>query len=51
MIENISKIVEEIFPNGAKLHEPIFQSNAWKYVKECLDTRWVSSAGSYVSKF
>ena len=23
----------------------------WKYVKECLDTEWVSSAGKYVDLF
>jgi perosamine synthetase len=33
------------------LHEPYIAGNEWKYVKECLDTGWVSSAGSYVSKF
>jgi len=33
------------------LSEPVFQGNEWKYVKECLDTGWVSSAGQYVDKF
>jgi perosamine synthetase len=33
------------------LHEPYFPEHAWTYVKECLDTRWVSSAGKYVSAF
>ncbi len=34
------------------IHEPYFQeSNAYKYVKECIDTGWVSSAGKWVSKF
>lgn len=33
------------------LHEPVFAGNEWRYVKECLDTRWVSSAGSYVDAF
>lgn len=33
------------------LHEPIFQGNEWAYVKECLDTGWVSSVGSYVDRF
>jgi perosamine synthetase len=35
----------------APLHEPLFAGNEWKYVKECLDTGWVSSAGSYVGRF
>ncbi|MEM9824613.1 MAG: LegC family aminotransferase [Bacteroidota bacterium] len=30
---------------------PHLDGNEWKYVKECLDTGWVSSAGSYVTRF
>ena len=30
---------------------PEIKGNEWKYIKECLDTNWVSSAGSYVDKF
>jgi perosamine synthetase len=33
------------------LHEPHFAGNEWAYVKECLDTGWVSSAGKYVDLF
>jgi perosamine synthetase len=33
------------------LHEPRFEGNEWHYVKECLDTGWVSSAGKFVDKF
>ena len=33
------------------LHEPVFEGNEWAYVKECIDTRWVSSAGKYVDRF
>lgn len=33
------------------LHEPSFYGNEWRYVKECLDTRWVSSAGKFVDQF
>ncbi len=33
------------------LHEPSFVGNEWKYVKECLDTGWVSSVGKYVDRF
>lgn len=33
------------------LHEPEFAGNEWLYVKECIDTGWVSSAGSYVDRF
>jgi len=33
------------------LSEPNIGGNAWKYVKKCLDTGWVSSAGAYVGTF
>jgi perosamine synthetase len=33
------------------LHEPEFAGREWDYVKECLDTGWVSSAGSFVDRF
>lgn len=32
------------------LHEPEFAGNEWAYVKECIDTGWVSSVGSYVNR-
>lgn len=32
------------------LHEPQFGGNEWRYLKECLDTGWVSSAGGYVDR-
>lgn len=34
-----------------ELHEPFFCGNEWKYIRECLDTNWVSSAGKYVDLF
>ena len=33
------------------LCEPEISGNEWKYIKECLDTNWVSSVGSYVNLF
>ncbi|MCS3655562.1 perosamine synthetase [Salinibacter ruber] len=33
------------------LHKPTFENNEWEYVKECIDTEWVSTAGSYVEQF
>jgi len=33
------------------LSVPSIKGNEWKYIKECLDTEWVSSAGKYVDKF
>ena len=33
------------------LHEPRFVGNENKYVKECIDTGWVSSVGKFVDRF
>lgn len=33
------------------LSVPSIQGNEWKYIKECLDTEWVSSVGKYVDLF
>lgn len=33
------------------LHEPHFEGDEWANVKDCLDTGWVSSVGSYVDQF
>lgn len=43
-----------ILPNAktaVPLHEPSFEGNEWRYLKECLDSGWVSSAGKYVDRF
>lgn len=33
------------------LSVPEVRGNEWRYVKECLDTGWVSSVGGYVDRF
>jgi len=33
------------------LSVPVLEGNEWKYVKDCLDSGWISSAGAYVNKF
>src|SRR5436190_11984120 len=33
------------------LSVPNLSGNEWEYVKDCLDTNWVSSVGSYVDRF
>ena len=33
------------------LHEPRFAGREWDYVKQCLDSGWVSSAGRFVDEF
>ena len=54
----ISKAVLEslrfVLPDSKKnygLHEPVFGGNEWQYVKECMDTGWVSSVGKFVDQF
>jgi perosamine synthetase len=42
MVENSKKIPLSI---------PCLQGNEWKYIKDCLDSNWVSSVGSYVNRF
>lgn len=39
-------------PDGMiQLSEPEIRGNEWKYVQECLETGWVSSAGTFVDRF
>ncbi len=40
-------------PSGGvvPLHEPVFEGNEWRYLKECIDTAWVSSGGEFVIRF
>ena len=33
------------------LHEPRFAGNEWVYLKECLDSTFVSSVGKFVDRF
>jgi perosamine synthetase len=38
-------------PRRAVLHEPCFDGNEWMYLKECLDSTFVSSVGKFVDRF
>ena len=40
-----------VAPGVIPLSVPEISGNAWQYVKECLDTNWVSSAGPFVDRF
>lgn len=33
------------------LHEPLFAGNEWNYLKECVDSTFVSSVGKFVDRF
>jgi len=43
------KTVHKMSP--VALHEPIFRGNEWEYLKDCLDSTYVSSVGKYVDMF
>ncbi|MBU2490701.1 MAG: LegC family aminotransferase [Proteobacteria bacterium] len=43
---------ETLRPAGpVALHEPVFAGNEWVYLKDCLDSTFVSSVGQYVNRF
>ncbi|MDK2954745.1 MAG: perosamine synthetase [Desulfovibrionales bacterium] len=48
----LEALVSTLPAEGFKpLHEPCFEGREWEYVKECLDTGWVSTAGKFVDRF
>lgn len=38
-------------PRRIPLSEPLLAGKEWEYVKECLDTGWVSTAGGFIPRF
>jgi perosamine synthetase len=51
LVGKINSVLEKMFPESVCLHEPSFEGREWEYVKKCLDTGWVSTAGSFVNTF
>ena len=55
--EEILQVLQQVLGNSSTskpivLHEPDFRgTQAWAYVKDCLDTGWVSTAGQWVMRF
>jgi perosamine synthetase len=47
----VAAIKEVLGEEPAQLHEPSFEGNEWNYLKECLDSTYVSSVGKFVDKF
>lgn len=51
----VKQVVEAIRqvagPAPVALHEPRFTGNEWAYLKECLDSTFVSSVGKFVDRF
>ena len=53
-IDGIIKAIKSVIPGHkgpAALHEPCLGGNEWVYLKDCLDSTWVSYVGQYVDKF
>jgi len=54
IIHDVVNALQQVLPKtGAfvSLHEPRFGGEEWSYVRECLDTGWVSSVGKFVDRF
>ena len=49
--EIVSAIRLVVGADAVGLHEPTFTGNEWRYVKECLDSTFVSSVGKFVDRF
>jgi len=49
--DTVAEAMTSVLKEPATLHEPTFAGNEWAYVKDCLDTGWVSTAGKYVERF
>ena len=49
--EVVSAITAVAGNKSVALHEPLFRGNEWAYIKECLDSTFVSSVGKYVDRF
>ncbi len=48
LVEAIRSVVG---PGSVALHEPCFNGNEWLYLKECLNSTFVSSVGKFVNRF
>ena len=47
----VTAIRSVVGPRPAVLHEPSFIGNEWLYLKECLDSTFVSTVGKFVDRF
>jgi len=52
LADRVADAVRSVTGSGpVGLHEPNFSGNEWAYLKECLDSTYVSSVGKFVDKF
>ncbi|MFN5349311.1 MAG: LegC family aminotransferase [Polaromonas sp.] len=50
--QDIARAIKSVVGDGPLgLHEPRFSGNEWVYLKECLDSTYVSSVGKFVDRF
>jgi perosamine synthetase len=49
--QTVEAIRRVVGPGPVVLHEPYFGGNEWRYVKECIDSTFVSSVGAFVGRF
>jgi perosamine synthetase len=49
--EIVQAIQSVVGTEPVTLHEPRFRGNEWRYLKECLDSTYVSSVGKFVDRF
>lgn len=49
--ETLCALESVLGPGPVTLHEPVLAGNEWHYLKECLDSTFVSSVGEFVDKF
>jgi perosamine synthetase len=47
----VGAIRDVVGAGNVALHEPSFEGNEWLYLKECLDSTFVSSVGKFVDRF
>lgn len=53
-VDGIINAIRRVIPDHVGpvlLHEPSLGGNEWAYVKDCLDSTWVSYVGKYVDQF
>jgi aminotransferase in exopolysaccharide biosynthesis len=52
LANQVTEAIRSVIGSGPKvLHEPTFFGNEWDYLKECLDSTFVSSVGKFVDRF
>ena len=54
LVNDITSVLTAVLRKGSEpvaLHEPLFEGREQEYVKDCIDSGFVSSVGAYVNRF